>query len=79
MRSTAVHRASTRAAALPETGGQTDEDIAAIFEYLTTLKPVAHRVTTAESEPPTFCPICRQVHGYGNQNRIRTHDSSDVD
>src|SRR5215831_19508542 len=43
-------------------GGMTDEDIAAIFAYLTTLKPVAHRVTNAENEAPTLCPLCKQVH-----------------
>jgi hypothetical protein len=57
-------------------GAMTDEDIAAIFAHLTTLEPVAHRVTNAENEPPTFCPVCRQVHGYGNQNTLRSHDSS---
>jgi mono/diheme cytochrome c family protein len=60
-------------------GGMTDDDIAAIFAYLTTLKPVAHRVTNAENEAPTRCPLCGQVHGYGNQNRVRTHDGSRVD
>jgi Cytochrome c len=59
-------------------GGMTDEDLAAIFAFLTTLKPVAHRVTNAEGEPPTFCPICKQMHGYGNQNRIGSQDSSHV-
>jgi mono/diheme cytochrome c family protein len=57
-------------------GGMTDEDIAAVFAHLTTLKPVAHRVTNDESVPPTFCPICKQVHGYGNQNRIGQQNSS---
>src|SRR5205814_8547419 len=56
-------------------GGMTDEDIAAIFAFLTTLKPVAHRVTNAEGEPPTLCPLCKQMHGYGNQNRIGSQDS----
>ena len=46
--------------------GMTDEDIAAIFSYLKTLKPVHHRVDN--TEPPTYCKICRQVHGAGNQN-----------
>lgn len=46
--------------------GMTDEDIAAIFAYLKTLKPVRHRVDN--TEPPTFCKICRQTHGGGNQN-----------
>lgn len=58
-------------------GGMADEDIAAIFVYLTTLKPVAHRVTNAEGEPPTFCPLCKQMHGYGNQNPVRSHDTSE--
>jgi cytochrome c553 len=49
-------------------GGMTDEDMAAIFAYLTTLKPVAHRVTNAENEPPTFCKLCQQRHGYGDRN-----------
>ena len=59
-------------------GGMSDEDIAAIFAYLTTLKPVAHRVTNAENEVPTLCPLCKQVHGFGNQNPVGTHDSSRI-
>jgi mono/diheme cytochrome c family protein len=51
-------------------GGMTDEDIAAVFAYLKTLKPVAHRVTNDPAETPTVCPVCRQVHGFGNQNHI---------
>ena len=46
--------------------GMTDEDIAAMFAYLKTLKPVRHHVDN--TEPPTFCKICRQSHGGGNQN-----------
>lgn len=46
--------------------GMTDEDIAAIFAYLKTLKPVVHRVDN--TEPPTLCKICGQMHGYGNRN-----------
>jgi len=61
-----------------EFGGMTDEDLAAIFAYLTTLKPVAHRVTNDAAETPTLCPICRQVHGYGNQNRVHSNNGSDV-
>ena len=45
-----------------------DEDLAAIFAHLTTLTPVVHRVTNDEHEPPTFCRLCRQRHGYGNRN-----------
>ena len=44
----------------------TDEDIAAIFSYIKTLKPVMHRVDN--TEPPTFCKIDKQMHGGGNQN-----------
>ncbi|MGB7435832.1 MAG: c-type cytochrome [Candidatus Acidiferrum sp.] len=44
----------------------TDEDIAAIFSYIKTLKPVMHRVDN--TEPPTYCKIDKQMHGGGNQN-----------
>jgi mono/diheme cytochrome c family protein len=46
--------------------GMTDEDIAAIFAYLKTFKPVRHHVDN--TEPPTYCKVCRQIHGGGNQN-----------
>jgi mono/diheme cytochrome c family protein len=49
-------------------GGMTDEDVAAIFANLTTLKPVVHHVTNDESVPPTFCRLCRHLHGYGDRN-----------
>jgi mono/diheme cytochrome c family protein len=49
-------------------GGMTDEDIAAIFANLTTLKPVVHHVTNDASVPPTFCRLCRHLHGYGDRN-----------
>jgi mono/diheme cytochrome c family protein len=44
----------------------TGEDIAAIFAYLKTLKPLAHHVDN--TEPPTFCKVCRQTHGGGSRN-----------
>ena len=44
----------------------TDEDIVAMFAYLKMLKPVRHHVDN--TEPPTFCKVCRQTHGGGNQN-----------
>ncbi len=44
----------------------TDEDIAAIFSYIKTLKPVVHHVDNME--PPTYCKIDKQMHGGGNQN-----------
>ena len=46
--------------------GMTDEDTVAMFAYLKTLKPVRHHVDN--TEPPTFCKVCRQTHGGGNQN-----------
>jgi mono/diheme cytochrome c family protein len=44
----------------------TGEDIAAIFAYLKMLKPIRHYVDN--TQPPTYCKICRQTHGGGNQN-----------
>jgi len=44
----------------------TDEDLKAIFAYLKTLKPIVHRVDN--TEPATFCKLCRAKHGYGEKN-----------
>jgi mono/diheme cytochrome c family protein len=46
--------------------GMTDADLADIFAYLKTLKPVRHHVDN--SLPATFCKLCRQRHGGGDQN-----------
>lgn len=46
--------------------GMTDEDIEAVFAYVRTFKPVRHHVDN--TEPPTYCKLCRQMHGGGNQN-----------
>ena len=46
--------------------GMTDEDLAAVFAYIKTLKPVRHRVDN--TLPPTYCKVCRQMHGAGDQN-----------
>lgn len=46
--------------------GMTDEDLDAIFTYLRTIRPVHHRVDN--TEPPAYCPLCKSVHGEGNQN-----------
>lgn len=46
--------------------GMTDSDLSDIFAYLKTLKPVHHRVDN--SLPPTYCKLCRQKHGAGDQN-----------
>jgi len=44
----------------------TDDDLKAIFAYIRTVPPVRHHVDN--SEPPTYCPICRQKHGFGDKN-----------
>lgn len=46
--------------------GMTDKDLASIFAYVKTLKPVRHHVDN--TEPPTYCKLCRNTHGGGNQN-----------
>jgi mono/diheme cytochrome c family protein len=43
-----------------------DDDLKAMYAYLRTLKPVKHRVDN--SLPPTYCKLCRQTHGAGDQN-----------
>jgi mono/diheme cytochrome c family protein len=47
-------------------GNMTDDDLKAIFAYLRTVKPVHHRVDN--SLPVTYCKLCRQWHGAGEQN-----------
>lgn len=44
----------------------TDEDMKAIFAYLRTVKPVRHRVDN--TEPPAYCRLCGNTHGYGDRN-----------
>ena len=43
-----------------------DDDLKAIFAYLRTVPPVKHRIDN--SLPPTYCKLCRQKHGAGDQN-----------
>ena len=45
----------------------TDDDLKAIFAYVRTLPPVKHRVDN--TEPLTYCPVCRTVHGGGELNQ----------
>jgi hypothetical protein len=45
----------------------TDQDLAAMFAYLKTLKPVHHSVDN--SLPPTLCPLDNTMHGGGDRNR----------
>ena len=44
----------------------TDDDLKAMFAYLKTLAPVKHRVDN--TQPPTYCKLCKQKHGAGEQN-----------
>ncbi|HZR56732.1 MAG TPA: c-type cytochrome [Terriglobales bacterium] len=44
----------------------TDNDLKEMFAYLRTLKPVKHRVDN--TLPATYCKLCRQMHGGGDQN-----------
>ena len=46
--------------------GMKDEDLKAIFSYLSTLRPVDHHVDNAE--PPTYCKRCKHKHGLGDRN-----------
>jgi len=47
-------------------GKMTDDDLKSIFAYLKTLKPVRHQIDNFE--PPTFCRLCKQKHGFGATN-----------
>lgn len=44
----------------------TDDDLRAIFEYLRTLQPVKHRVSS--EQPFTYCKLCEAPHGMGDMN-----------
>jgi mono/diheme cytochrome c family protein len=46
--------------------GMTDEDLKAMFAYLRTVPPIRHRVDN--TEPPTPCKVCGNVHGAGDRN-----------
>lgn len=46
--------------------GMSEEDMDGIFAYLKTLKPVRHHVDN--TQPATYCKLCRQMHGGGDQN-----------
>lgn len=47
-------------------GKMGDEDLNAIFAFLQTLKPVKHQLDNLE--PPTYCRLCKQKHGFGATN-----------
>ena len=44
----------------------TDDDLKALYAYLRTLPPTKHRVDN--TLPPTYCKVCKQKHGAGDQN-----------
>jgi hypothetical protein len=46
--------------------GMSDEDLAGMFAYVKTFRPVRHHVDN--SEPPTPCKVCGQTHGGGDKN-----------
>jgi mono/diheme cytochrome c family protein len=45
-----------------------DDDLKAIFAYLKSVKPVVHHVDN--TEPPTYCKVCRTKHGLGEMNEL---------
>jgi hypothetical protein len=47
-------------------GGMSNDDLKAIYAYLRTLQPVKHIVDN--SQPPTYCKLCRNMHGGGEKN-----------
>jgi hypothetical protein len=47
-------------------GGMSNDDLKAIYAYLRTLQPVKH--TVDNSQPPTYCKLCRNMHGGGDKN-----------
>jgi len=47
-------------------GKISDDDLKDMFAYLKTLKPVKHQLDNIE--PPTYCRLCKQRHGFGSTN-----------
>jgi cytochrome c len=47
-------------------GKMSDDDLKAIFAFLKTVKPVKHQLDNLE--PPTYCRLCKQRHGFGATN-----------
>jgi mono/diheme cytochrome c family protein len=47
-------------------GKMTDDDLKSVFAFLQTLKPVKHQLDN--TEPPTYCRLCKQKHGFGHTN-----------
>jgi mono/diheme cytochrome c family protein len=53
-----------------------DDDLKSIFAYLKTLKPVCHHVDN--TEPPTYCKVCRTKHGLGAMNEAPPSNTAAV-
>lgn len=49
-------------------GNISDGDLKAILAALKTTYPVSHRIVNGLK--PTLCPVCGQMHGYGDQNKL---------
>ena len=47
-------------------GKISDDDLKAMFAFLKTVKPVKHQLDNLE--PPSFCRLCKQRHGFGTTN-----------
>ena len=47
-------------------GKMTDDDLKSVYAFLRTLKPVKHQLDN--TEPPTYCRLCKQKHGFGQTN-----------
>jgi mono/diheme cytochrome c family protein len=47
-------------------GKMTDDDLKSIYAFLKTVKPVKHQIDNFE--PPVFCRLCKQKHGFGGTN-----------
>jgi mono/diheme cytochrome c family protein len=43
-----------------------DDDLKSVFAFLQTLKPIKHQLDN--TEPPTYCRLCKQKHGFGHTN-----------
>ena len=47
----------------------TDDDLKTIFAYLRSVPPIKHRVDN--TLPSTYCKLCKQKHGAGDQNQVK--------
>jgi hypothetical protein len=51
--------------------GMTDEDLGAVYLALGAAPPIRHWIDNAA--PPTYCPVCGQMHGLGERNMALRH------